>query len=97
MKNPPLISAFDGIGMGIGFTVALIFIGGIRELLARNHFGITVTPASIHPISIFILAPGAFFVLSILTALQNKLNRFTSATNGSAKEEKENPAAAATA
>ena len=71
MKNPPLISAFDGIGMGLGFTVALIFIGGIRELLgAGTIFGITVTPASYTPGSIFILAPGAFFVLSILTALQ---------------------------
>ena len=88
MKNPPLISAFDGIGMGLGFTVALIFIGGIRELLgAGTIFGITVTPASYTPISIFILAPGAFFVLSILTALQNKL-KAPSATNGSAKRKK---------
>ena len=88
MKNPPLISAFDGIGMGLGFTVALIFIGGIRELLgAGTIFGITVTPASYTPISIFILAPGAFFVLSILTALQNKL-KAPSATNGSAKSKK---------
>ena len=88
MKNPPLISAFDGIGMGLGFTVALIFIGGIRELLgAGTIFGITVTPASYTPISIFILAPGAFFVLSILTALQNKL-KAPSATNGSVKKKK---------
>lgn len=88
MKNPPLISAFDGIGMGLGFTVALIFIGGIRELLgAGTIFGITVTPASYTPVSIFILAPGAFFVLSILTALQNKL-KAPSATNGSVKKKK---------
>ena len=88
MKNPPLISAFDGIGMGLGFTVALIFIGGIRELLgAGTIFGITVTPASYTPVSIFILAPGAFFVLSILTALQNKL-KAPSATNGSVQKKK---------
>ncbi len=88
MKNPPLLSAFDGIGMGLGFTVALIFIGGIREILgAGTIFGITVTPASYTPISIFILAPGAFFVLSILTALQNKL-KAPSATNGSVKKKK---------
>ncbi|HIX25995.1 MAG TPA: electron transport complex subunit E [Candidatus Lachnoclostridium avicola] len=88
MKNPPLLSAFDGIGMGLGFTVALICIGGIREILgAGTIFGITVTPASYTPISIFILAPGAFFVLSILTALQNKL-KAPSATNGSVKKKK---------
>ena len=88
MKNPPLLSAFDGIGMGLGFTVALVCIGGIREILgAGTIFGITVTPASYTPISIFILAPGAFFVLSILTALQNKL-KAPSATNGSVKKKK---------
>lgn len=88
MKNPPLLSAFDGIGMGLGFTIALICIGGIREILgAGTIFGITVTPASYTPISIFILAPGAFFVLSILTALQNKL-KAPSATNGSVKKKK---------
>ena len=88
MTNPPLLSAFDGIGMGLGFTVALICIGGIREILgAGTIFGITVTPASYTPISIFILAPGAFFVLSILTALQNKL-KAPSATNGSVKKKK---------
>lgn len=88
MKNPPLLSAFDGIGMGLGFTVALICIGGIREILgAGTIFGITVTPASYTPISIFILAPGAFFVLSILTALQNKL-KAPSTTNGSVKKKK---------
>ncbi|OUQ20613.1 electron transport complex subunit RsxE [Lachnoclostridium sp. An14] len=74
MKNGPIVSAFDGIGMGLGFTVALVLIGGFREILgAGSIFGITIMPASYTPISIFILAPGAFFVLAMLTALQNKL------------------------
>ena len=86
MKNNPLISAFDGIGMGLGFTVALVLIGSFRELLgAGTIFGIQVMPASYTPISIFILAPGAFFVLSGLTALQNKL-KAPCATNGSVKK-----------
>ena len=91
MKNTSILSAFDGLGMGLGFTIALGLIGACREVLgAGTVFGIQVTPSSFQPISIFILAPGAFFVLSMLTALQNKL-KAPCATNGSAdKEEKEN-------
>lgn len=90
-KNPVVPSIFDGLGMGLGFTIALGLIGACREVLgAGTVFGIQVTPSSFQPISIFILAPGAFFVLSMLTALQNKL-KAPCATNGSAdKEEKEN-------
>ena len=92
MKNGPLLSAMDGIGMGIGFTIALVCIGSLREILgAGTIFGIKVTPAGFEPISIFILAPGAFFVLSILTALQNKL-KAPSATNGSVKKKKKSTA-----
>ena len=88
MKNKPVISAFDGAGMGLGFTVALVCIGAVREILgAGTVFGVTVMPASYQPISIFILAPGAFFVLACLTALQNKL-KMPCATNGSAKGKK---------
>ena len=87
-KNTVVASLFDGIGMGLGFTIALTLIGIFREILgAGTIFGIKVTPAGFEPISIFILAPGAFFVLSILTALQNKL-KAPSATNGSAKKKK---------
>jgi len=72
-KNPVMPSFFDGIGMGLGFTVALTIIGGIRELLGGGEiFGYYVMPASFTPISIFKLAPGAFFVLAVLTAIQNK-------------------------
>ena len=92
MKNKPLISAFDGLGMGLGFTIALILIGGARELerfLAFEFFyiNIPVMPASYEPAAIFILAPGAFFVLACLTALQNKL-KLPCATNGSVKDKK---------
>ena len=97
MKNGPLLSAMDGIGMGLGFTIALVCIGSLREILgAGTIFGIKVTPAGFEPISIFILAPGAFFVLSILTALQNKL-KAPCATNGSVKKKRNPRPAAATA
>lgn len=82
-KNGVLLSTFDGIGMGLGFTVALTFIGIFRELLGGGaFFGMQIIPEDFH-ISIFVLAPGAFFVLAILTAFQNKF-KAPSATNGSA-------------
>ena len=81
-RNPVLPSLFDGIGMGLGFTGAITIIGLVRELLgAGTFFGIEVlTKIGYTPASIFIMAPGAFFVLSVLTALQNKL-KAPSATN----------------
>lgn len=73
-KNPVLPSLFDGIGMGLGFTFALTCIGAVREILGAGQiFGITVMPGGYVPISIFIMAPGAFFVLAILTAIQNQV------------------------
>lgn len=87
-KFGPVLSGFDGIGMGLGFSVALTLIGAFRELLGAGAvFGMTVMPASYEPVAIFILAPGAFFVLAMLTALQNKF-KAPSATNGPASQSK---------
>ena len=75
-KNPVLPSIFDGIGMGLGFTVGLTCIGIVRELIGAGQiFGFQVMPDSYEPFTIFILAPGAFFVLACLVALQNKVKR----------------------
>ena len=80
-KNNPLLSIMDGIGMGLGFTLALTCIGLVRELFgAGTAFNIPVMPESYEPMTILVMAPGAFFVLSLLTALQNKL-KMPSATN----------------
>ena len=66
--------AVNGIGMGLGFTVGLTAIGIVRELLGAGEvFGIRVMPQSYEPLTIFVLAPGAFFVLACLVALQNKV------------------------
>lgn len=84
-KNSPLLSAFDGIGMGLGFTIGLTCIAIFREFLGAGAvFGFQLIPEDFH-ISIFGLAPGAFFVLAILTALQNKF-KAPSATNGSVSQ-----------
>lgn len=73
-KNPVLPSVFDGIGMGLGFTVGLTCIGIVREVLGAGQvFGIQIMPDSYEPLTIFILAPGAFFVLACLVAIQNKV------------------------
>ena len=68
-KNPVLPSVFDGIGMGLGFTVGLTSIGIVRELIGSGKiFNFQVLPDTYEPITIFILAPGAFFVLAGLPA-----------------------------
>lgn len=75
-KNPVLPSIFDGIGMGLGFTVGLTCIGIVRELIGAGQiFGVQIMPDSYEPFTIFILAPGAFFVLACLVALQNKVKK----------------------
>jgi electron transport complex protein RnfE len=84
-KNPVIPSLFDGLGMGLGFSLALTIIGAVRELLGAGElFGIPVINNIISiflkdvqyvPISIFIMAPGAFFVLAALTATQNRIKR----------------------
>lgn len=79
-KNPVAASAFDGIGMGLGFTLGLTLIGICREILGSGAvFGFKFIPDGFQ-ISIFVMAPGAFFVLAALTALQNRM-KMPSATN----------------
>ena len=79
-KNPVLPSIFDGLGMGLGFTFGLTCIGICREILGSGAiFNHQFIPEDYH-ITFFVLAPGAFLVLSFLTALQNKL-KMPSATN----------------
>ena len=80
-KNQVIPSIFDGIGMGLGFTVGLTVIGAIRELLGNGSiFGFDVIPSSVEesfslqPVSIFIFAPGAFFVLAFVIAFINRRN-----------------------
>ncbi len=77
-KNPVVPSIFDGIGMGLGFTVGLTCIGIVREILGAGQiFGFQLLPLAEEgglgytPITIFVLAPGAFFVLACLVAVMN--------------------------
>lgn len=77
-KNPVLPSVFDGIGMGLGFTMGLTIIGLIREILgAGTFFGLPFLSAikGFTPITIFIMAPGAFLVLAFLVAGMNIIRK----------------------
>ncbi|HPM01848.1 MAG TPA: electron transport complex subunit E [Candidatus Cloacimonadota bacterium] len=73
-KNGVLHSALDGVGMGLGFTLALVVIAGIREVLGAGQFlGMNVMPSAYlkQPMLVAILAPGAFVTLGLLMALMN--------------------------
>lgn len=74
-KNNLLSSAFDGLGMGLGFTVALTLLGGVREMLGTGKlFGFAFMPEEFGSL-IFVLAPGAFIALGYLIAIVNKLRK----------------------
>ena len=73
-KNSVLPSILDGLGMGVGFTAALLAMGMIREFFGAGClFGIPFTSGFMDPIIIFILPPGGFFVFGMLIALANRL------------------------
>lgn len=72
-KNKVVPSIFDGIGIGLGFTLALTLLGAVRELLGTGKmFSFTLFPENYGSL-IFVLAPGAFIVLGYLIAIVNKL------------------------
>ena len=75
-KNNVISSAFDGLGMGIGFTLALTLIASVREILGAGTFaGIELFGEGFQPASVMILPPGAFLTLGILLAIINSLSK----------------------
>ena len=71
-KNGPIESAFDGLGMGLGFTCSLTLIASVREVLGSGSFaGISLFGEGFMPVSVMILPPGAFLTLGILLAVIN--------------------------
>lgn len=74
-KNPPLMSLADGLGMGIGFTISLTFLGAIREVLGAGElFGVSLFGPAFHPFTFMVQAPGAFVCLGLILAGMNYLN-----------------------
>lgn len=73
-KNNVAASALDGAGMGIGFTLALLAVGSIREILGSGTwFGLPIYPDFVQPMTIFVLPAGGFFVLGCVIAIVNKI------------------------
>lgn len=73
-KNGVIPSIFDGLGMGLGFTLALTILGGIREVLGNGSiFDIKFVSEDATTILLFVLAPGAFIMLGLMIAAMNKL------------------------
>lgn len=73
-RNGVIASAFDGIGMGVGFTLALFVIGGIREFVGSGMlFGFPITADYIDPMGILLMPPGGFFIFGCMIALVNKI------------------------
>ncbi|MBR3357837.1 MAG: electron transport complex subunit E [Solobacterium sp.] len=74
-KNPPVLSIMDGLGMGIGFTIALTLAGLVREVIGNGTaFGMQILPAGVEPIGIFVQPPGAFLVIALFIAIMNAMN-----------------------
>ena len=73
-KNKPIPAIFDGLGMGIGFTIAITLISAVRELFgAGTLLGVQVMPAGYLPMDLLVKPAGGFIVLGLLLALMNKL------------------------
>ncbi len=74
-KNGPVASIFDGIGIGLGFTIALTLLGAVREFLGTGKvFNMTLMPEE-YGMLVFVLAPGAFIALGYLIAIVNKMRK----------------------
>ena len=74
-KNPVGLSALDGVGMGLGFTLALTILGAIREFLGTGAiFSLHIFPENYGAL-LFVLAPGAFICLGYLMAIMNKIQK----------------------
>ena len=74
-KNNPVASLFDGLGMGLGFTIALTLLGAVREFLGTGKiFNLSILPEE-YGMLVFVLAPGAFIALGYLIALINSMKK----------------------
>jgi electron transport complex protein RnfE len=75
-KNRPLASVIDGLGMGLGFTIALTVLASFREILGNGTlFGMNIMGATFEPALIFIMAPGGFIMLGFILAFLNSLSK----------------------
>ncbi|WP_027721689.1 electron transport complex subunit RsxE [Maridesulfovibrio zosterae] len=82
-KNGVALSIADALGMGIGFTLSLTFLGAIREVLGNGTiFGTHIMWSSFEPATLMVKAPGAFVALGVILAGMNAFNRYMSRRKG---------------
>ena len=75
-KNGPIAAALDGLGMGLGFTLAITLLAAIRELIGSGTlFGLRIMSEGYQPMSIAIMAPGGFIILGRLMACVQTMSR----------------------
>jgi electron transport complex protein RnfE len=75
-RNPVFASLLDGLGMGLGYTLALVVVSTIREILGTGKFfGFALLSSHFQPALLMILPPGAFITLGLLLALLNKVQK----------------------
>ncbi|MBE5804611.1 MAG: electron transport complex subunit E [Clostridiales bacterium] len=87
-KNGPVASIADGLGMGLGFTVAITILSSIRELLGNGTiFGVQIMPDAYQPMGIMLNVPGGFVTLGLLLALVNAIKNVAARKAAARKEE----------
>lgn len=87
-KNPVLPSIVDGLGMGLGYTMAAVLMGAIREIIgAGSIFGVSLFGPNFEPAIIFVMPPGAFIILGILMGIFNYLRRKKESPENHVKED----------
>jgi electron transport complex protein RnfE len=75
-KNPIIYSVADGLGIGLGFTISLTILGGIREIIGNGTFwGLSVMWSTFEPLRFMVKAPGAFVALGFLLGFMNLISR----------------------
>lgn len=94
VKSTPVYALCDGLGMGLGFTLAATLMGAVRELLgAGSLFGLHIMPGFYQPIGMLLKAPGAFLTLALILVVMNGANARLHADEsafGCAEEKEEN-------
>ncbi|MDO5143156.1 MAG: electron transport complex subunit E [bacterium] len=76
-KNPPVLALADGLGMGLGFTVAITILAAIRELFGSGTvFGVQVMPEAFEPIGIMTMPAGGFIALGVLLIAVNAVRQY---------------------
>lgn len=88
-KNPVNLAIADGLGIGLGFTLSLTFLGSLREILgAGSIFGVKLFGESFEPFTIMVEAPGAFICLGVILAFMNHLTKIQNRKRGLDKANK---------